>query len=71
MQDLCSLFWFLLFLNMHYNWQQNRIGKIGDIFQSVPILLIIPYKKYIHGNKSEDFFSIINSSLTSCCIILT
>ena len=23
-------------IRLHYNWQQNRTGKIGDIFQSVP-----------------------------------
>ena len=47
---LSYLWWFKLFLfqlfrfsikliHLHYNWQQNRIGKIGDIFQSVPTLL--------------------------------
>ena len=55
MQDLRSLFWFLLFLHLHYNWQQNRIGKIGDIFQSVPVLLIIPYEKNMHGTKMKTF----------------
>ena len=24
--------------HVHYNWQQNRIEKIGDTFQSVPTL---------------------------------
>ena len=71
MQDLRSLFWFLLFLHLHYNWQQNRNGAIGDISQSVPILLIIPYGKNMHANKNEDYFNIIHSSLTSCCIIST
>ena len=59
----------LLFLHLHYNWQQNRIGKIGDIFISVPILLIIPYEKNMHGNKNKDFLSIIHSSLTSIGLI--
>ena len=25
---------------MHYNWQQNRIEKTGDMFQSVPTQLM-------------------------------
>ena len=26
-------------IHMHYNWQQNRIEKTGDMFQSVPTQL--------------------------------
>ena len=46
---LSSLWWFKFFIfqlfrfsmklmkpiHLHYNWQQNRVGKMGDIFQPV------------------------------------
>ena len=34
---LFQLFWFSMkHIHLHYNWQQNRFKKFGDIFQSIP-----------------------------------
>ena len=52
------------------NIMQMKAHK-ACILWSLLILSSIPYKKNMHNNKNDDFFSIIYSCPISCCIIST